>query len=127
MKSNLLIFLAIHLVTPLIRLIIYLRLLQQLKREKVEDPPVIDLFLTFATYGGPLLVILTTLFWEWSAMASLGSFYLFILGPIVMGVIAYRNFKKRDVSKYHEWTYQAGKAYFLFLVLSIFIGFIVEY
>lgn len=121
------VFLAIHLVTPMIGLIFYLRLLQKIKIENVEDPPIIDLFLTFATYGGLLLIILTTIFWEWSAMASLGPFYLFTLGPIVMGVIAYRNYKKRNVSKYHEWTYQAGKAYFLFLVLSIFIGVIVEH
>ncbi|WP_242916080.1 hypothetical protein [Pontibacter liquoris] len=126
MNKEIIIFLTIHLIVPMAGLIFYLRLVQKIKREKVENPPIIDLFLTFATYGGLLLVMLTTFFWEWSAMASLGAFYLTILGPIVMGVIAYKNYKNRNVSKYHEWTYWAGKAYFVFLAVSVLIAFIVE-
>ena len=126
MNKEIIIFLTIHLIVPLAGLILYLRLIQKIKREKVENPPIIDLFLTFATYGGLLLVMLTTFFWEWSAMASLGAFYLTIVGPIVMGVTAYRNYKNRNISNYHEWTHWAGKAYFVFLVVSVFIAFIVE-
>lgn len=110
---------AIHLVIPLTGLLIYLRLIRKIKREKVEKPPAIDLFLTFATYGGLLLVTLTTLFWKWSGIASLGSFYLILGSPIVMGIIVYRNYKNKQLSQYHLWMYKTGLLYFIIAPLTL--------
>ena len=73
-------------------------------RDKISNPPTMELFAVFATYGGLVLVVLTTFFWKWSGMASLGMFYLILGAPIVMGVIAYRQYKTRQKSKYHKWT-----------------------
>ena len=109
----------IHLVIPLSGLLVYFGLIRKMKREKVENPPTIDLFLSFATYGGLLLVTLTTLFWKWSGLASLGSFYLILGAPIVMGIIAYRNYKNRQLPKYHLWTYKAGLLYFIIAPLTL--------
>jgi hypothetical protein len=97
-----------------------------MKREKTANPPTIDLFFIFATYGGLLLMILTTLMWDWSGMASLGAFYLIIGAPVVMGIIAYRNNKTRQTSKYHIWTYRLGLLYYIIAPLTILTAIIFE-
>jgi hypothetical protein len=91
--------------------------------ENIEKPPTAELFLVFSTYGGLLLVVLTSLFGAWSGMASLGTFYLILLAPFVMGLIAYRNYKLRSVSKYHIWTFISGIMYFVVTPL-IFLAFV---
>lgn len=109
----------IHLVLPVTGLLFYLGLIRKMKREKVESPPTIDLFLIFATYGGLLLVALTTFFWKWSGMASLGTFYLILGAPLVMSILTYKNYKNRKLSKYHRWTYMSGLFYFLITPLTL--------
>ena len=104
--------LTIHLILPLTGLLYFLRLKKQMKNENVPNAPTIELFIIFSTYGGLLLVALTTLFWQWSGMASLGTFYLILAAPIVMGIIAYRQRQTKTISKYHNWTYLSGLLYF---------------
>src|SRR4051812_46220969 len=104
---------AIHLLVPLTGLIYFIWLTRKMKRDNIFSAPTIELFVVFATYGGLLLVALTTLFWEWSGMASLGTFYLILGAPITMGIIAHKQRKMRGVSKYHYWTYYAGILYFV--------------
>jgi len=111
----------IHLLVPIVGLLSYILLIRKIKIEKINNPPNIDFFLIFATYGGLLLVILTTAFWEWSGMASLGTFYLIIGGPIVMGIIAYRNYRKKGLSKYHILAYKSGLFYFFITPLTLVI------
>jgi hypothetical protein len=117
--TEIIIAITIHLVIPLTGLLFYLGLIRRMKREKTNNPPTIDLFLTFATYGGLLLVTLTTLFWKWSGMASIGTFYLIIGAPIIMGIVAYRNYKNRHLSKYHLRTYKSGLLYFIIAPLTL--------
>ena len=81
----------------------------------------VDLFFIFSTYGGLLMVTLTALFWKWSGMASLGTFYLILGAPIVMGIIGYRNHKNKELSKYHMLTYKTGLLYFLIAPLILLI------
>ncbi|MFC5625529.1 hypothetical protein [Algoriphagus winogradskyi] len=123
---DIIIAVAIHLVIPLIGLLMYLRLLRRMKTEEIPNPPAIDLFLIFATYGGLLLVALTTLLWAWSGMASLGMFYLILVAPIIMGVIAYRNYKKKELSTYHLWTYKAGLLYYAITPVTLGLLIILE-
>ena len=123
--SETIIAVIIHLAIPLTGLLVYIGMVRKMKNEKISTPPIIDLFLAFATYGGLLLVILTTLFWKWSGMASLGSFYLILVAPIIMGIISYKNYKNKKLSIYHLWVYKTGLSYFLiapltFLLLLIF-------
>jgi hypothetical protein len=113
--------LLIHLLIPLAGLLFYLRLIKKIKKENIENPPTVDLFLIFSTYGGLLLVTLTALFWKWSGMASLGTFYLILGAPIVMGIIGYRNHKNKDLSKYHMLTYKTGLLYFFIAPLILLI------
>ena len=116
----------IHLAIPLTGLLLFLRIVRKMKNQDVTDPPTIDLFLAFATYGGLLLVVLTTLFWKWSGMASLGSFYLILGAPVVMGIIAYRNYKKKEFSTYHLWAYKAGLLYYAIAPATIGLLLILE-
>ena len=116
----------IHLLVPFVGLLSFIFLIRKIKMEKINNPPIIDFFLIFATYGGLLLVMLTTFFWKWSGMASLGAFYLILGGPIVMGAIAYRNYKNKGLSKYHMLAYKAGLFYFLITPLTFGILLISE-
>ena len=126
--KEIIIALTIHLLLPLIGLFYFIRLRTRMKKEEIQNAPIIELFIIFATYGGLLLVVLTTLLWKWSGMASLGSFYLILVAPIAMGIIAYRHRKTKKDSKYHKWTYLSGILYFIITPLVILIlWFVIEY
>jgi hypothetical protein len=86
--KEIIIALMIHLIIPSVGLFYFLRLKKQMKSENIENALIQELFLIFATYGGLLLILLTTLFWKWSGLASLGMFYLILGAPIIMGIIA---------------------------------------
>ena len=70
---------------------------------------------------------LTTLFWQWSGMASLGTFYLILGAPILLGLIANNLKKIRNNSKHHQWIYKLSISYFVIapitflLLISIYI------
>ena len=119
-KEEIIVFLIIHIFVPLAGLLYFLWLINRMKKEEIQKPPIIDLFIVFANYGVLILIILTSLFWHWSAMASLGTFYLYLLAPIPMGIIAYRNWKRRKISKYHKWAYILGLAYLIFILAYVF-------
>jgi len=118
--------LTIHLILPLTGLLWFLRLKKQMKTENIPNAPTTELFIIFSTYGGLLLVALTTLFWLWSGMASLGTFYLVLVAPIIMGIIAYRHRKTRTISKYHNWTYLSGLFYFAIAPVTFIVLFLVS-
>ncbi len=114
--------LTIHILLPIVGILYFIHLRNRMKKEEVKNALIIDLFIIFATYGGLLLVSLTAIFWKWSGLASLGTFYLIIGAPVAMGIISYRNRKTKKDSKYHKWTYLSGILYFviapvIFLIL----------
>ncbi len=121
--TEIFIAMAIHLLIPLTGLIYFIWLTQKMKRENVVNAPAFELFVVFATYGGLLLVALTTLFWQWSGMASIGTFYLILGAPITMGIIAYRQRKMKYVSRYHYSTYYASLSYFIIAPITFLLLF----
>lgn len=123
--SEIIITLTIHLLLPLVGLFYFIRLRTRMKKEEIESAPVIELFIVFATYGGLLLVILTTFLWKWSGMASIGAFYLIFIAPVALGIIAYRHRKTKINSKYHRWTYLSGVLYFAIAPVTFLIFYIV--
>ena len=116
----------IHFITPLIGLIIFILITKKMKSGKVIDPPTTELFIIFSTYGILIISILTTFFWKWSGMASLGAFYLILIAPFIMGIIAYRNYKRKELSIYHLRIYKAGLFYFIIFPLTIGMIFILK-
>lgn len=123
--KEIIIALSIHLIIPFIGLLYFLRLKKKMKSENVQDAPTTELFIIFATYGGLLLVTLTTILWQWSGMASLGTFYLVIGAPIAMGVIAHRQKKKVNISIYHKWTNNLSISYFIIAPITLLILFLI--
>jgi FtsH-binding integral membrane protein len=98
--TEILIVISIYLIVPIAGLGLFLRLTRKMAKEEIPNPPKVELFVIFATYGGLLLVTLTSLFWKWSGLASLGAFYFITGAPVTMGLIAYRNYNRRHESKY---------------------------
>jgi fatty acid desaturase len=103
----------IHLIIPTIGIFLFLKLIAKMKSDNIIHPPILEFFIIFATYGGLLLVMLTSIFWKWSGLASLGTFYLILGAPILLGFIAFQQFKKRKISKYHNWAFQTSILYYV--------------
>lgn len=118
----------IYFTIPVMALILYFRLVKQIRDKRVTNPPFTDLFIIFGTYGGLLLVTFTSLFWIWSGMASVGIFYLILLAPVIMGLIAWRNYKRRRISIYHNASFILGLTYIgivpLIFVILYSIGYV---
>jgi hypothetical protein len=111
--------LLIHLLVPAAGLQWFLWLREDMRQEEVERPPVIPFFIIFATYGGLLLVVLTTLLWRWLGMASLGLAYLLFLAPVVMLVLAWRLYPQRGLSRFHRAAFIASASYVGVLVCCL--------
>ena len=117
--KDIFIALIIHLIIPLTGLLFFLRIKRQMKIENIINAPTHELFIIFSTYGGLVLVLLTTLFWKWSGMASIGTFYLSIIAPILMILVCYRQFKFKNKSYYNLIAFWAGLLYFLIAPLTL--------
>jgi hypothetical protein len=109
----------IHIIFPIAGILIFTSLNKKMKNEKVDKPPRIDLALIILNYGVLLYILTTELFWGWSAIASLITFYLILVVPIIMGIIGYRNYKNRKRSKYHNWIYKLGLFYCILIAISV--------
>lgn len=116
----------IHFVIPLIGLLYYLWIISQMRKNRVPQAPAIELFIIFSTYGGLLLTILTTLFWKWSLMASLGSVYLILVAPIIMAIIVFKHNKTRSISTYHNGVYVSGLLYFIVVPVTFLLLFLMK-
>lgn len=113
----------IHIIIPFLGAIYFVSITRKMKTDRVINAPKIELFIVFVSYGGLLLVTLTTLFWSWSGLASLGTLYLTLFAPILNGIIAYKMSKIKTNSKYHSYIYYASMSYFIIapvMVLLIF-------
>ena len=101
----------IHLIVPIAGILWFLKIRDDMLEKEIISPPLIQLFIIFATYGGLLLVFLTSVFWYWSGMASLGFFYLLFLAPVVMLALTYQLYSGRKLSKFHRATFTASALY----------------
>jgi hypothetical protein len=101
----------VNFAVPLAGLKVFLSLRGRMLERQIERPPIVPLFIIFATYGGLLMVVLTVLFWRWSGMASLGVFYLVLAAPIAMTVLAVMLFRQRRLSPYHFGSFIASGIY----------------
>jgi hypothetical protein len=101
----------VNFAVPLAGLKVFLSPRGRMLERQIERPPIVPLFIIFATYGGLLMVVLTVLFWRWSGMASLGVFYLVLAAPIAMTVLAVMLFRQRRLSPYHFGSFIASGIY----------------
>ncbi|RZJ86118.1 MAG: hypothetical protein EOO60_13870 [Hymenobacter sp.] len=78
-----------------------------------NDFPAIETLAITITYGGVLTIIASSLAGQWSGQASLIVFYLVLIAPIVMGIIAYKNRTFRTGLNHRKWVFYAGALYFI--------------
>ncbi|MGM0478147.1 MAG: hypothetical protein ACQERC_02905 [Bacteroidota bacterium] len=109
--SELITAVLIHFVIPILGIVFYLILLNKMKKANIQNPPNVALFLEFFIYGGLLLIILTSLFWYWSAMANLGFIFVLFIAPFIMLGLAIYYLWKRNESKYHKVTFYLASLY----------------
>ena len=57
------------------------------------------------------MVVLTSLFWYWSGMASLGAMYLILIAPVIMTLLAIVLFRQRRLSQHHFGSFIASGMY----------------
>lgn len=113
---------------PLLILLVLLSwyLIKQRKdiKEGAIKIPIVELFLIIVTYGVLLFMILITASGEWSALSSVGAFYLLIIAPLLMSLIAYALYNKYQLSKYYKWAYILSLLYFVILILTLILSLI---
>jgi len=114
----------IHLVVPLLGLFIYKSLIEKMRIENVEEAPELEYFFIFVTYGGWLMVVLTSLFWYWSGMASIGVVFLIVISPVLLFINTIALFLIRNFSKYHSYAFWASLSYVV-IELAVLTGFAV--
>jgi hypothetical protein len=100
-----LLFLLIHLVVPVAGIVLYVWLCRRLYRHGESPTVLLLLFPLFCCWGGVLLVALTGLFWYWSGMASLGTFFLLFASPFIFlpATIALRRSTRRSAVSEAAW------------------------
>ena len=104
-------FALIHLVVPSAGALLYLAIVVSMLKRQIKSPPIVSLFIIFATWGSLLILILTRFFWYWSGMATLGFAYLIFVAPFVMLIIAIASHLKRGLSRFHRAAFVASVSY----------------
>ena len=111
----------IHLLVPLIGILLFVKIRSNMYKKAVRDAPLMELLILFISYGGLLLLSLTSMYWKWSGMASLGTIYLIIVSPIAMAFVFYRQYKLRKISIYHYGVLIFSVAYYLIAPLVLYL------
>lgn len=111
----------IHFVIPLIGIVLFLKVKKNIQKKNIDSPPLKEVFFLFFTYGGLVIVLLTSLFWVWSGLASLGVFFLELIAPIVMLILVFKFKNKRNRSVYHKQVFYFSLLYFLIAPILLFI------
>lgn len=101
----------IHIVVPVCGIIFYLYLLFKAKPIKDDNSLALSLLAVFFNYSGLVIIILTSLFWYWSGLASLGLLYSVTIGPLLMIGIAIGLYRKRNTTKYHKIIFNLSALY----------------
>lgn len=111
----------IYIFIPLIILWYYVRLVDKMKAEMVESPPIFSLFLVLISYT--IIPIVTTFPILYDIMPVNESliFYSYIAAPVVMIFVAAVNHGKRYFSRYHSGVYKASLIYLLIAPASVVV------
>jgi len=115
----------VHILFFLVWIFLFIRLKRKIKKE-ISEPPLFDVFFLFMNYGALIFVMLTNFFWYWSGFASVMTFYLILVSPFVMGLIAHRNYKKRQIAVIYKRIFQLGFAYFIIAPLLFLMVYLID-
>ena len=110
---------SIHLLIPAAGWVTYLILRHRLLAAGASTLFLAQLFLLFVCYGGVLLIVLTSLFWHWSGMASLGFLFLILVAPILLLPALLSFWKQKGHSFAHLMAFRACAGYYVLLALFL--------
>jgi len=116
MPDNFFIPILIYFFIPLLVLALYIKLIDEMKQEGVNDLPVFTLFISLLMYTMPVLFALDSLLSNWSFTFT-GLALIAVTGPIIMFLNAVTIYNKRIDTTYHWWIYTASVAYIMYLLL----------
>jgi len=116
----------IYIVTPIVGFILFIKTLIKLSPIQKTKAFTLKLFLSFSILGGLLLLFLTILFWKWSGMASIGSIFLILFAPIIMGVIGFESYRKLEIDSGEKILFRFSIAYFIFLPIILALAFFTD-
>ena len=111
--------LCVNLLPPLVGLLGFTFLCISMRRANILSPPFISYLLLFVMYGGWLLVLLTSIFWKWSGMASLGVLFLVLVAPFVTAFLGWRLYQRRCLSRFHRAAFVASVSYTCVIILAV--------
>jgi hypothetical protein len=117
----------VNLLAPLLGVLVYVLLCRRMQRANIQSPPGVQYALLFLTYGGWLLVLLTSLFWEWSGMASLGVFYLVLAAPFIMAGAAFSLRRSYGLSVFHRVAFISSIVYSALAVIALGVSLAVHF
>ena len=116
--------LLIHIVIPVAGIWLYIRWRRKAQNAGAPQRFSVYLFVLFFVWGGTLLITLTSLFWYWSGMASLGTFFLLFASPFFMIPVLIGLWRMRAQFRPARLATAAGLLYYLVVVMALilFIG-----
>lgn len=109
----------VNLLAPLIGVLAFVLLCRRMQRANIPSRPDVQYAFLFLTYGGWLMVLLTSLFWKWSGMASLGVFYLILAAPFVMAGAAFSLRRSYGLSVFHRVAFISSIVYSVLAVVAL--------
>jgi hypothetical protein len=116
--------LLIHVVVPAAGIWLYVRCRRE--GQSAGAPPrfALYVFVLFFVWGGVLLITLTSLFWYWSGMASLGIFFLLFASPLFMIPVVIGLWHMRAQFRPARLASAAALLYYIVVVVALilFIG-----
>ena len=118
-SSEIITAISIHLLVPVAGVVAYLALCRRLFVAGASPMFLAQLFLLFVCYGGVLLVVLTSLFWNWSGMASLGVFFLVLVAPILLLPVLLSLWKQKNHSFAHRIAFRACAGYYVLIAVLL--------
>lgn len=116
----------IYIIIPIIGIAYFILLVKKIKEEQISKPPILELFLLFLTHGVLITIFLTTLVWKWSALASIGAFYLILIAPIIMLIMIYKMHDEKNISRFHKGILYGAKGYFVATPIVFIISFLLD-
>lgn len=115
----------IYFLVPIIGLALFFYTNKNLKPRSKKELFTLKLLIAFGCMGGLTLVLLTLLFWELSGLASVGIAFLIFIAPILMALIGYDSYNKRE-DKAENILFKLSVSYFALLPLILLIGLILD-
>lgn len=112
---------AIHLLVPLVGLAWYCALARRLVVAGHPRSLRLHVLPLFVSYGGLVMILLTGMFWVWSAAASLGFLYLVTAAPLLHGFTVWKLWPRRaEAPAYRVILWLAGG--FCLIVATWWLG-----